>query len=68
MREARGRKLGAHTTSVDTFCWLFLKCRQHIPIFKSEISIQNSRLPTHFEEKKKKKAVAESHVTTTAWG
>lgn len=54
MREARGRKPGAHTTSVDTFCWMFLKCWQQIPIFNSEISIQNSRLPIHFEKTKTK--------------
>lgn len=53
MREARGRKPGAHT-SVDTFCWMFLKCWQQIPIFNSEISIQNSRLPIHFENTKTK--------------
>ena len=54
MREARGRKPGAHTTSVDTFCWMFLECWQQIPIFNSEISIQNSRLPIHFEKTKTK--------------
>lgn len=33
---------------------MFLKCWQQIPIFNSEISIQNSRLPIHFEKTKTK--------------